>query len=120
MSEKFKVGDEVMIHEVIGGSSTATVEKVGRKYVTVDGLEYEIATGRWNNKHYGYHRACYTMAEWDRKKKVEAYLKAVRRYAEVMTSHKGLQSLSEIELEAETLRLNAWADQAANPSIKSD
>jgi hypothetical protein len=62
-----QVGDRVFIVDANRGTLEATVQKVGRKYFTAGGYDFDIDTGYWRNKDFGSTRIAYTEAEYERR-----------------------------------------------------
>lgn len=62
---KWNVGDDCVVTNVNARPKHTKIEKVGRKFVTAGGHDFEAATGRDRDKTYS-HFHLYTLAEWER------------------------------------------------------
>lgn len=81
-----KVGDEVMVTALVGGPTRAKVDSVGRKYATIGRYKYDIETGQWADKNYGFHRHAYTLAAWSRQVALRQLRDAIHALRDVRIS----------------------------------
>jgi hypothetical protein len=80
-----KVGDEVVVTDVIRREPwRSRVEAVGRKYATIDGEKYEIATGRKADANR--QAWAWTVAAWETNQLRAALLRAVLSLRDVRIS----------------------------------
>lgn len=105
-----KVGDLVVVSDINHGAKEYPVTKVGRKYLTAGGWEFEIETGRWNNKDFGGHKTIYTPTQWARKKSETALVKATQRFESALMRRAAIASLGDTEIEAAISQLEAWSE----------
>lgn len=109
-----KVGDELVVTYVNardGEPKTYPVTKVGRKYVTAGGYEFEIDSGRWNNKDYASHRYAYTEADWARVKLESRFYAAIRDLANAACRRAAIRSMSDNEVRAQAEAFEALAQR---------
>lgn len=100
-----KVGDEVMVTALVGGPSRCKVDSLGRRYATIGRYKYDIETGQWADKNYGFHRCAYTLAAWSR----QVALRQLRDTISALRDVRIAATLSEADVAALTADVEAIA-----------